>query len=55
MLKYLLAAFSSAMAIIPVIAEIYNASSCPVTARLSTNEDSGKYVSSRLLLNSEDV
>ncbi|KAM7540605.1 hypothetical protein Aperf_G00000046244 [Anoplocephala perfoliata] len=32
---------SSSMAIIPVIVELYNASSCPVTARLSTNEDSG--------------
>lgn len=31
---------SSAMAAIPVTVEIYNASSCPVTARISTNEDS---------------
>ncbi|KAL5971834.1 Trafficking protein particle complex subunit 8 [Taenia solium] len=29
----------SAMAFIPVTVEIYNASSCPVTARISTNED----------------
>ncbi|VUZ46640.1 unnamed protein product, partial [Hymenolepis diminuta] len=32
---------ASAMATIPVTVEIYNASSCPVTARLSTNEDAG--------------
>nr|CDS33618.1 EF HAND 1 calcium binding site [Hymenolepis microstoma] len=33
---------TSSMAMIPVTVEIYNASSCPVTARLSTNEDTGK-------------
>ncbi|VDN97360.1 unnamed protein product, partial [Rodentolepis nana] len=33
---------TSSMAIIPVTVEIYNASSCPVTARLLTNEDTGK-------------
>ncbi|VDK35558.1 unnamed protein product [Taenia asiatica] len=36
---------SSAMAFIPVTVEIYNASSCPVIARISTNEDNTRCTS----------